>query len=203
MESNFNELIPKSKKLRQPNTQGVLDDLGFFKTPNGSFWDMDEEYFNRNGYDVHGGSYSKDFEYIPGPEWINDLGCYPEEKDRYLNPKYDDELADAEEDLKEEDLFKGDFEDEDACDISPEELKKFEIEDKKLLDKLLTEYKNTMGVTVNNKKSKKKTSKKNSKKKKKIEEDDEGWETVEDDDEEEVEKITQKIDKINKIIKDS
>lgn len=91
--------------------EGKLDELGFFHTPNGSFYDFDDEYFNKNGYDIHGGFYTKDKEYIMGPNWIDELGCYEDEKEKYLNSKNIDEFEDDEEDIPMEDDFaeEGDF----------------------------------------------------------------------------------------------
>ena len=54
---NLNDKIPKERRIRTKDTKGEFDEDGFFTTPNGSFWDMDGEYFNRYGYDIHGGKY--------------------------------------------------------------------------------------------------------------------------------------------------
>ena len=48
------------------DTKGEYDKDGFFVTPNGSFWDPDGVYFNKEGYDKHGGRYDSEGEYIPG-----------------------------------------------------------------------------------------------------------------------------------------
>ena len=48
---------------------GELDEEGFFVAPNGSFWDPDYVYFNREGYDKHGGYYDENSNYIPGEGW--------------------------------------------------------------------------------------------------------------------------------------
>ena len=55
--------------------EGELDELDFFTTPNGSFWDPDYVYFNREGYDRHGGYYL----YIPGENWDEKNQCYFDE----------------------------------------------------------------------------------------------------------------------------
>jgi hypothetical protein len=60
---------------------GEYDEEGFYITPNGSFWDPDGVYFNKEGFDCHKGFYNNDKEYIPGPGWIEDLLCYEDEKD--------------------------------------------------------------------------------------------------------------------------
>jgi hypothetical protein len=151
--------------------------MAFCRTPNGSFWDYDDEYFNRFGYDIHGGSYNKDLEYIPGPTWLTDLGCYPEDEEKYrnidLNKLEDDLLFDGEQ--MEGDDFKGDFEDEENT-IPDEELAKMYLNDKDIL-KALENYGLTNGQNniIKNKKRLKKA------KKAKKSEDDEGWETVEED----------------------
>ena len=48
---------------------GYIDDRGFYTSPNGSFWDDDQNYFNRLGFDRHGVSYDKYGIYLPGPDW--------------------------------------------------------------------------------------------------------------------------------------
>ena len=60
---------------------GELDKHGFFTTPNGSFWDPDYVYFNREGYDKHGGYYDLDNVYYPGENWNDSLQCYNDELD--------------------------------------------------------------------------------------------------------------------------
>ena len=59
--------------------EGEYDDEGFFTTPNGSFWDPDGVYFNREGYDKHGGYYDDNDEYIPGKGWNEVNNCYEDE----------------------------------------------------------------------------------------------------------------------------
>ena len=54
--------MDKDKKNKKPFVERILDDYvegeyddeGFFNTPNGSFWDPDGVYFNREGFDKHG-----------------------------------------------------------------------------------------------------------------------------------------------------
>ena len=66
-DKELKDKIPKERRKRTKETEGKFDDDGFFTTPNGSFWDMDGEYFNRYGYDIHGGKYIDKLDYIPGP----------------------------------------------------------------------------------------------------------------------------------------
>ena len=73
--------------------EGHLDDDGFFITPNGSFWDPDYVYFNREGLDKHGGKYDEKGEYIPGPGWDEEYNCYESEKE-------DEDLKDDEDDCE-------------------------------------------------------------------------------------------------------
>lgn len=157
---NTNPLIPKERRKKTPETKGTLDNDGFFRTPNGSFWDCDGEYFNRNGFDIHGGSYANVLDYIPGPTWIEELGCYPEDKDKYLNEDFD-KFDDEEEGDPELDLGEGE------PDISVEDYKKLGIS-KEQLAEVLDKY------PINDKKSKKKN-------KKKKQEEDEEWEECDDD----------------------
>lgn len=65
---------------------GEYLDNGYYVTPNGSFWDADGVYFNRQGYDKHDGYYDTEYEYHPGPGWIPHLLCYEDE----LSNKDDD-----------------------------------------------------------------------------------------------------------------
>jgi hypothetical protein len=58
---------------------GVYIEEGFYVTPNGSFWDPDGVYFNREGYDKHEGFYDEGFEYNPGRGWIPHLMCYEDD----------------------------------------------------------------------------------------------------------------------------
>ena len=63
------------------DTIGEEDENGFFYTPNGSFWDPDYVYFNREGFDRHGGCYDSNDEYIPGEGWDEVNMCYFDELD--------------------------------------------------------------------------------------------------------------------------
>lgn len=67
------------------DTEGKYDEDGFFVTPNGSFWDQDYVYFNREGFDRHGGRYDENGEYVPGEGWDDNLNCYESEKEQYNN----------------------------------------------------------------------------------------------------------------------
>jgi hypothetical protein len=159
--------IPKEARIKDQSIIGKLDDLGFYRTPNGSFWDIDEEYFNRNGFDIHGGSYNKELEYIPGADWLSDLGCYECDKDKYMDIdllKGDDMFDENEGDLPDE--FKGDFEDDD---INEEDFQKMDIDEKKIME----QYEKMFNQP---------TKKKNKKNKKAKKEDEESWETIEEDD---------------------
>lgn len=60
---------------------GKYDIHGFYHTPNGSFWDCDGIYFNKEGKDSHGGYYDENLEYHPGENWIEKLMCYEDEID--------------------------------------------------------------------------------------------------------------------------
>ena len=85
--------------------EGEYDDQGFFNTPNGSFWDPDGVYFNREGYDKHGGYYDDNQEYVPGKGWDEKNNCYKDEyNDEYNNDYYDDEYG-SDHDYMEDDGF--------------------------------------------------------------------------------------------------
>jgi hypothetical protein len=55
---------------------GYHDHNGNYLTPNGSFWDENLTYYNRDGFDKHGGTFDEYGTYIPGPEWNEDYNCY-------------------------------------------------------------------------------------------------------------------------------
>ena len=60
---------------------GYIDDRGFYTTPNGSFWDDDNTYFNHLGFDRHGGTYDKYGIYMPGPNYDEKTGLYKDQKE--------------------------------------------------------------------------------------------------------------------------
>ena len=67
------------ERIFHDDLEGEYDDEGFFTTPNGSFWDPDGVYFNREGYDKYGGYYDENDEYIPGKGWNEEYNCYEDE----------------------------------------------------------------------------------------------------------------------------
>ena len=166
-ELNLNDKIPKEHRKRTKETKGKLDEDGFFTTPNGSFWDMDGEYFNRYGFDIHGGKYIDKLDYIPGPTWIEELGCYPEDKDKYE---------------KEEDLDEMEMEMGDCQDIYPDEKNDDLINKIENLDLKKDEHKDEININdLKKEKKEKKINKKDKKKKKKEESfDEEEWEEIDD-----------------------
>ena len=91
VEREFNDFI-----------EGEYDEFGFFNTPNGSFWDPDGVYFNRDGFDKHGGYYDDNNEYVPGEGWDEANNCYKDEINDYDD--YDDEYG-SDHDDEEDDGF--------------------------------------------------------------------------------------------------
>ena len=152
VELELKDKIPKERRIRTKDTKGELDEDGFFITPNGSFWDMDGEYFNHYGFDIHGGKYVDKLDYIPGPTWIEELGCYPEDKDKYQN----------EEDLKDE-MDNGEDEDLNNFDKDEDIINKIEIKN----------HEEKEDININKKE-------KNNKKKKEESLDEDEWEEIED-----------------------
>lgn len=72
---------------------GYIDERGFYMTPNGSFWDEEHNYFNRYGYDKHGGYYDKFGVYFPGKDYDEEYGLYEDEKNLFDIPNdYSNEL---------------------------------------------------------------------------------------------------------------
>lgn len=65
------------------------------------FWDPDGYYFNREGYDKHGGYYDDNHEYIPGQGWDYVNNCYPDENE---NEHLDAFYEDLEDDLGEDEF---------------------------------------------------------------------------------------------------
>ena len=80
------------ERVWSEDIEGKLDEDGFFITPNGSFWDQDYVYFNREGFDKHGGRYDENGEYVPGKGWDDNLNCYESEKDNYDDEKEENEF---------------------------------------------------------------------------------------------------------------
>ena len=169
-----NDKIPKERRIRTNETTGKFDDDGFFRTPKGSFWDMDGEYFNHHGFDIHGGKYIDNLDYIPGPTWIEELGCYPEDEEKYKNGNIEDE---------------DDFDDGGEGDKDLEILEKgqeINIGDFKELGITENQFNECFDnkINIKNKKEDKKDKKnknKNKKKKKKEESfDEDEWEEIED-----------------------
>ena len=159
-EIQIKDKIPKERRVRTKETEGKLDDNGFFRTPNGSFWDMDGEYFNHFGFDIHGGKYVDELDYIPGPTWIDELGCYPEDEEKYKNADMDDDGNNLEEDI--------DLKDFENLGINDENLKQY-----------LDNNKNESNIKKEDKKDKNNKNKKKKKKKDKSFDEDE-WEEIED-----------------------
>ena len=83
---------PFIERVWSEEIEGKLDEDGFFITPNGSFWDQDYVYFNREGFDKHGGRYDENGEYVPGKGWDDNLNCYESEKDNYDDEKEENEF---------------------------------------------------------------------------------------------------------------
>ena len=170
-DTNLNDKIPKERRKRTKETEGKLDDDGYFYTPNGSFWDMDGEYFNRHGYDIHGGKYINKLDYIPGPTWIEELGCYPEDEEQYKKEDIDDDI----EDIDEKDL-----------EVLESEVKGINLDANFDLGNLgINEDKNlhnnnNNGNVIKDKKNKKNKNKKKNKKKKDDSLDEDEWEEIED-----------------------
>jgi hypothetical protein len=54
------------------------------------FWDSDGFYFNRDGYDKHGGYYDDDYNYIHGPNWDEKNQCYKAETSNEFDYYEDD-----------------------------------------------------------------------------------------------------------------
>jgi hypothetical protein len=69
---------------------GYIDDRGFYTSPNGSFWDDDQTYFNHLGFDRHGGSYDKYGIYQPGPGYDEKTGLYKDQEELIVSPKETD-----------------------------------------------------------------------------------------------------------------
>ena len=157
-EIEISDKIPKERRIRTKETEGKFDDNGFFRTPNGSFWDMDGEYFNHYGFDIHGGKYVDQLDYIPGPTWIEELGCYPEDEEKYKNEDINDIIDNDLDKFEGEDELNNNFE-------------KFGINEE--------EFKNEIEIKKEDKKDKK-SKNKNKKKKKEESFDEEEWEEIED-----------------------
>ena len=101
MDDNNKNKKPFVERILDDYVEGEYDDEGFFNTPNGSFWDPDGVYFNREGKDKHGGYYDENQEYVPGEGWDEVNNCYVDE---YNDDYYDDEYG-SDHDYMEDDGF--------------------------------------------------------------------------------------------------
>ena len=81
-ESDFGEK-PFYNRPFEEVEDGFIDDRGFYTTPNGSFWDDDQNYFNHLGFDKYGGSYDKYGIYQPGVGYDEKTGLYNDQKDLF------------------------------------------------------------------------------------------------------------------------
>ena len=79
------------ERVLTDDIDGEYDNDGFFVTPNGSYWDPDGVYFNREGFDRHGGYYEDNGEYIPGKGWDNINNCYYDEHDDFYEDGDEDD----------------------------------------------------------------------------------------------------------------
>ncbi len=70
------------------------DNDGFFITPNGSFWEPDGVYFNRDGVDKHGGKYNDKGEYVLLQSEIEDFDEQEIELGHQVMKENDDENLD-------------------------------------------------------------------------------------------------------------
>lgn len=50
---------------------GEYDDQGFYRLPDGDFYDPDGVYFNKEGKDKYGGYYDEEFNYIASKEYTD------------------------------------------------------------------------------------------------------------------------------------
>ena len=99
MENNNKKTKVFVERELNDEVEGEYDADGFFNTPNGSFWDPDGVYFNRDGYDKHGGYYDDQTqEYVPGNGWDEINNCYNDE----YNDDYDDEYGSDHDDLEDD-----------------------------------------------------------------------------------------------------
>jgi hypothetical protein len=70
-----NIAIPRDRDFEEVEG-GYYDHQGYYITPNGSFWDENLVYYNRDGFDKYGGTFDEYGTYVPGPDWNEDFGCY-------------------------------------------------------------------------------------------------------------------------------
>ena len=88
---NENSIIEEfPERTKEEVEDGYIDDRGFYTSPNGSFWDDDQTYFNRLGFDRHGGSYDKYGIYQPGPGYDEKTGLYKDQEELIVSPKETD-----------------------------------------------------------------------------------------------------------------
>ena len=100
MENNKENTKVFVERELNDEVEGEYDADGFFNTPNGSFWDPDGVYFNREGFDKHGGYYDEETqEYVPGKGWDEANNCYKDEyNDDYIDDEYGSDHDNMEDD---------------------------------------------------------------------------------------------------------
>lgn len=107
--NHFSKINFKSQPVHDPSfverhideaEDAFMDENGFTRTPNGSFWDNQGEYFNREGFDIHGGYYDKYCIYIPGPGYDEEKRKYKDEEELFI-------MKDGEGVIKNENIIEG------------------------------------------------------------------------------------------------
>lgn len=127
MSSNIN--IPSHDKEFK-EVEGGYYENGFYISPEGSFWDDDGVYFNKHGYDRHGGFYDVDYEYNPGKGWLSEQLCYEDELENKEeecvneNDDEDDGVDEIDVDDMHEEIDYGKLVDEETKTIEKTEMKK-------------------------------------------------------------------------------
>ena len=98
MEPKANEFENEKTFIDRPFEEvenGYIDDRGFYTSPNGSFWDDEQNYFNHLGFDRHGGSYDKYGIYIPGPDYDETTGLYKDQKELLPESEKNDDVKET------------------------------------------------------------------------------------------------------------
>lgn len=79
--NNNQSLIPEIEKTQDDYDESeiTINARGYVGTLDGSFWDDEDRYFNRFGFDIYGGRIDEYGNYIPGNQFNSEYGVYNQE----------------------------------------------------------------------------------------------------------------------------
>ena len=100
--SIINEKFTSPNNQKTDNLLTTYDERGYIYLTDGTFFDIDGTHFNEEGFDMNKGRHDRFGEYIPGPDFNNELGMYNND---IQNISFDDETLKKEIEDKEKNEF--------------------------------------------------------------------------------------------------